>query len=237
MDVRREVNVFTSIPIRWVGVSGVALLSMSLQTAKGLAAILQLMLTKARVRSTSSTSAKSSTSQQAKAKAKYDPKKKAAPKGKGKPKPQPKASAAAASSSTGQAQTAEILWAANATQDVEMSGAEAVLPGTGASATWSYSACSFYTTYTPAFHSSEPTDEDGILPPILDTGATHCLLPLSWLTNEQSLSSKRIHLKVASGATVQALLYQNVIYCATVKSTFDISWPVESYAGFTNGVG
>ena len=83
---------------------------------------------KGKGRSTSSTSAKSSTSQQAKAKAKYDPKKKAAPKGKGKPKPQPKASAAAASSSSGQAQTAELLWAANATQDVEMSGAEAVLP-------------------------------------------------------------------------------------------------------------
>ena len=105
---------------------------------------------KGKGRSTSSTSAKSSTSQQAKAKAKYDPKKKAAPKGKGKPKPQPKASAAAASSSTGQAQTAEILWAANATQDIEMSSAEAVLPATSSSATWSYSACSFYTTYTPS---------------------------------------------------------------------------------------
>ena len=91
------------------------------------------------------------------------------------------------------------------------------LPLVSSSATWSYSACSFYTTYTPAFHSSEPTDVDGILPPILDTGATHCLLPLSWLTNEQSLSSKKIHLKVASGATVRALLYQNVIYCATVS--------------------
>ena len=32
-----------------------------------------------------------------------------------------------------------------------------------------------------------------IQPPILDTGATHCLLPLTWLTNEQSLSSKKIH--------------------------------------------
>ena len=102
-------------------------------------------------------------------------------------------------------------------QDVEMLNAEAVLPTAGSSATWFYSACSFYTTYTPAFHSSEPTDEDGILPPILDTGATHCLLPLSQLTNEQSLSSKKIHLKVASGATVRALLYQNVMYCATVS--------------------
>ena len=102
-------------------------------------------------------------------------------------------------------------------QAVEMLNTEAVLPSTGSSATGFYSACSFYTTYTPAFHSSEPTDEDGILPPFLDTGATRCLLPLSWLTNEQSLSSKKIHLKVASGATVRALLYQNVIYCATVS--------------------
>ena len=171
---------------------------------------------KGKGRSTSSTSAKSSSSQ-AKAKAKSDPKKKAAPKGKGKPKPQAKASASAASSSTGQAHTAEIIWAANATEDIEMFETDAVFLTNGSSTTWSYSACSFYTTFTPAFHSSEPTDENGILPPILDTGATHCLLPLSWLTNEQSLSSKKIHLKVASGATVRALLYQNVIYCATVS--------------------
>ena len=186
-----------------------------LQIVKGHAAILPQIPTKVRGRSTSSTSAKSSTSQQAKAKAKSDPKKKAAPKGKGKPKAQPKASASAASSS-GQAQTAEILWATDIGQDVEMTNAEGLL-ATSLPSTWSYSACSFYTTYTPAFHSSEPTDEDGILPPILDTGATHCLLPLSWLTNEQSLSSKKIHLKVASGATVRAVLYQNVIYCATVS--------------------
>ena len=42
-------------------------------------------------------------------------------------------------------------------------------------------ACTFYTTFNPSFHDSEPVDDDGFLPPILDTGATHCLLPLDWL--------------------------------------------------------
>ena len=46
-------------------------------------------------------------------------------------------------------------------------------------------ACTFYTTFNPSFHSSEPVDDDGCLPPILDTGATHCLLPLKWLSYEQ----------------------------------------------------
>ena len=78
-------------------------------------------------------------------------------------------------------------------------------------------ACTFITTFTPSFHHSECPDEDGILPPILDTGATHCLLPLSWLTNEQSRHSKRIHLRVASGNKIRALLYNNIIYCATVS--------------------
>ena len=78
-------------------------------------------------------------------------------------------------------------------------------------------ACTFFTTFTPSFHHTECPDEDGILPPILDTGATHCLLPLSWLTNEQSLHSKKIHLQVASGSKSRALLYNNIIYCATVS--------------------
>ena len=78
-------------------------------------------------------------------------------------------------------------------------------------------ACTFFTTFTPSFHHTECPDEDGILPPILDTGATHCLLPLSWLTNEQSLHSKKIHLQVASGSKTRALLYNNIIYCATVS--------------------
>ena len=78
-------------------------------------------------------------------------------------------------------------------------------------------ACTFYTTFNPSFHTSEPVDDDGFLPPILDTGATHCLLPLDWLTYEQAAHSKRIHLKVASGSSVRALLYNNMIYCAKVS--------------------
>ena len=75
-------------------------------------------------------------------------------------------------------------------------------------------ACTFFATFTPSFHHTECPDEDGILPPILDTGATHCLLPLGWMTNEQSLHSKKIHLQEAS--KVRTLLYNNITYCATV---------------------
>ena len=78
-------------------------------------------------------------------------------------------------------------------------------------------ACTFYTTFYPCFHSSEQADENGLLPPILDTGATHCLLPLRWLTPDQAAFAKRIHLKVASGTSVRALLYNNLIYCKTVS--------------------
>ena len=52
--------------------------------------------------------------------------------------------------------------------------------------------------------------------PILDTGATHCLLPISWLGAEECEKAKRIHLKVATGTTVRALLYNNVIYAKSV---------------------
>ena len=78
-------------------------------------------------------------------------------------------------------------------------------------------ACTFYTTFNPSFHSSEPVDDDGCLPPILDTGATHCLLPLKWLSYEQAAFAKKIHLRVASGTSVRALLYNNLIYCKTVS--------------------
>ena len=77
-------------------------------------------------------------------------------------------------------------------------------------------ACAFYTTFNPSSHSNEPVDDDGCLPPILDTGATHCLLPLKWLSYEQAAFAKKIHLKVASGTSVRALLYNSLIYCKTV---------------------
>ena len=80
-----------------------------------------------------------------------------------------------------------------------------------------HTAFTFYTTFLPSFHSASATYESGVLSPILDTGATHCLLPLSWLSPEEASSSKRIHLKVASGTSMWALLYNNVIYCSTVS--------------------
>ena len=52
--------------------------------------------------------------------------------------------------------------------------------------------------------------------PILDTGATHCLLPFTWLGTEECEKAKRIHLKVATGSTVRAFLYNNVIYAKSV---------------------
>ena len=136
---------------------------------------------KGKGRSTSSTPSKSSSSQ-AKAKAKSDPKKKAAPKpqGEGKAKPKAKASANAASSPSAQAHTAELTWAIAVIDDNDVPVTDAALPSASlacSSTPWSYSACTFYTTFTPAFHSSEPTDENGILPPILDTGSSsHSLL-------------------------------------------------------------
>ena len=46
-------------------------------------------------------------------------------------------------------------------------------------------ACAFYTTFLPTFHSAAtPMSPWRITPenqPILDIGATHCLMPLSWL--------------------------------------------------------
>ena len=78
-------------------------------------------------------------------------------------------------------------------------------------------ACTFYTTFTPPFHHTECPHEDGILPPTLDIGAAHCLLPLMrWMTTERAENCKRIHLKVASGQSARALLHDSIIYCATV---------------------
>ena len=62
------------------------------------------------------------------------------------------------------------------------------------------SACSFYTTFLPTFHAASTQDNsvedrpENL--PILDTGATHCLLPITWLGAEECEKAKRIHLKV-----------------------------------------
>ena len=50
----------------------------------------------------------------------------------------------------------------------------------------------------PHFHSTPVTDESRVLTPILDSGGTHCLVPLSWLVSEEASSSRRIYLKVAT---------------------------------------
>ena len=82
-------------------------------------------------------------------------------------------------------------------------------------------ACTFYTTYLPMFHSAassdEPLEDHPENLPILDTGATHCLMPLSWLGEEECELAQRIHLKVATRTTVRALLYNNVIYAKAVN--------------------
>ena len=83
-----------------------------------------------------------------------------------------------------------------------------------------HTAFTFYTTFLPSFHSTSATDESGVLPPILATGATRCLLPLSWLSPEEASSSKRIHFKVTTGTSVRALLYNNVIYSSMVTRPF-----------------
>ena len=40
------------------------------------------------------------------------------------------------------------------------------------------------------------------------------------MTNEQPLQSKKIHLQVASGSKVRALLYNNISYCGTATHPF-----------------
>ena len=74
-------------------------------------------------------------------------------------------------------------------------------------------ACTFYTTFLPTFLQPTPMSTWKITPRIiLDTGAAHCLMLLSWLGEAECELAKRIHLKVATGSTVRALLYNNVIY-------------------------
>ena len=133
---------------------------------------------------------------------------------------QPKSKAKAKPSAhQAEAGFASLSWAEDDDCDPPTSStADAPVPFAGCVSLDNFAhACSFYTTFNPAFHSSEPVDDQGFLPPILDTGATHCLLPLRWLSPEQAAHAKRIHLKVASGTSVRALLFNNIIYCKTVS--------------------
>ena len=157
--------------------------------------------------------------------AKPAPKAKAGAQKRGQSQPKAKAKAKGSAHSA-EAGNSEIDWARTALEVFSVSLASfaptdvaATLPSTSSSVlpSDSYLACSFYTTFNPAFHASEVPGEDGLLSPISDTGATHCLLPLDWLTPAQAATSKRIHLKVASGSSVRALLFNNLIFCATVS--------------------
>ena len=48
--------------------------------------------------------------------------------------------------------------------------------------------------------------------PILDTGATRCLLHLSWMSKDVIEKAERIHLGVANGTRSRALFWNNVMY-------------------------
>eukprot|EP00971_Amphidinium_carterae_P078669 1556384-Amphidinium_carterae.3 len=58
--------------------------------------------------------------------------------------------------------------------------------------------------------------EEKTLTPILDTGASHCLLPVAHLTAEEVELASRVHLRVANGTLTRALMYQNIIYAKRV---------------------
>eukprot|EP00971_Amphidinium_carterae_P068241 1351405-Amphidinium_carterae.1 len=60
------------------------------------------------------------------------------------------------------------------------------------------------------------TPEEKTLTPILDTGASHCLLPVAHLTAEEVEMASRVHLRVANGTLTRALMYQNIIYAKRV---------------------
>ena len=132
--------------------------------------------------------------------------------GKAKAKPKPKAKAQAHESTT-QPAGANAAWALeeDAGYGDVYDELNYVTPA---------SACSFYTTFLHTFHAASTQDNsmedhpENL--PILDTRATHCLLSITWLGAEECEKAKRIHLKVATGTTVRALLYNNVIYAKSV---------------------
>ena len=56
------------------------------------------------------------------------------------------------------------------------------------------------------------TSENPNKAPILDTGATRCLLHLSWMSKDVIEKAERIHLGVANGTRSRALLWNNIMY-------------------------
>ena len=89
-------------------------------------------------------------------------------------------------------------------------------------------ASTFFTTFTPSLHHTECPDEDGTLPPSLDTGATHCLLPLRWMTNKQAAQSKKDPSSGASGSKVRATIYNSIIHRAAVTCPLISVGPMKS---------
>ena len=89
-------------------------------------------------------------------------------------------------------------------------------------------------TYTESFAVNSPTPQEGTTvqrnlakgvtsnkgvasdnpnkAPILDTGATRCLLHLSWMSEDVIEKAERIHLGVANGTRSRALLWNNIMY-------------------------
>ena len=122
--------------------------------------------------------------------------------GRGKAKPKPKAQAQVSVNATG----ANAVWALDE-DDLHHEGA-----GEGddeLNYVTSASVCSFCTTLLPTFHAAStqnPATEDHPENlPILDTCATHCLLPLSWLGAEECEMATWIRLKATIGTTVRVL--------------------------------
>ena len=97
-------------------------------------------------------------------------------------------------------------------------------------------ACTFYMSFLPPFHSvpgasSSLSDCDGLEPsPILDTGATHTMLPLSWITDGEAKEAKKIHLMLADGSKARALLHNNLIYTHTAKRPLISVGQLQSHA-------
>ena len=84
--------------------------------------------------------------------------------------------------------------------------------------------CTIYTIFLPTFRSAassdDSTEDHPENQPILDTGATHCLMPLSWLSEAECESAKRIHLNAAT-LQLQGLLSE--LFCTSTLSTQSLS--------------
>ena len=131
-----------------------------------------------------------------------------------KAKPKPKATAHSA-----EAGSMELDWVnADVYDPASSSGAFPTPPFAGLASVEDFaSVCTFYTTYNPPFTPANKLMRMDCCHRFLTQVLPHCLLSSSWLSPEQAAFSKRIRLRVASGTSVRALLYHNIIYCKTVS--------------------